>query len=62
MRRFVLSLIVCLAAVSSVFASLVPFYDPFYDNTDIFHSPAWLSEGGEVPACGLSFLPVKSGC
>ena len=50
MRRFVLSLIFCLAAVSSVFASLVPFYDPFYDNTDIFRSPAWLSEGGEVPA------------
>ena len=48
MKKLVISILIFIAALSSVSASLVAYNDPYYDKDSPFSSPAMLIEKNEV--------------
>ena len=53
MKKFIITCLILISALTSVSASLMPYYDPYFDKDSIFSSPARLIEESKVTPFGV---------
>lgn len=53
MKKFIITCLILITALTSASASLMPYYDPYFDKDSIFSSPARLIEESKVTPFGV---------